>query len=75
MELKKWQELSGMTDSEIAKTLEVSRVQVFRYKFGHSMPRPRVMARIVEMTEGAVLYEDLFEVYRRQNKIGDSSAA
>lgn len=54
--LADWLESNLVSDAAFARAIGVrSRMTVTRYRRGEQVPRPEIMARIVEATGGAVL--------------------
>jgi hypothetical protein len=49
-----------ITPADFARSIEVTPTSVVRYVAREGRPRPEVMARIAEVTEGAVQPNDFF---------------
>ena len=58
MRLKEWMEQVGMQEGVFAALLNVDQSTVNRWKSGTRIPRPRQMAAIERVTEGAVCPSD-----------------
>lgn len=61
MQLKEWIEKNEKTIKEVADTLGVSEMNVYRYIAGSNIPRPENMAKIVELTGGEVQPNDFYK--------------
>ncbi len=48
----------GISDAEFGSLVEASEDAVRKWKYGQRMPRPQVLARIREVTNGAVTAND-----------------
>ena len=61
MTLSEYMTTNGYTDEAFARDLGVAhRLTVNRYRRGKRIPRPEIMARITEITRGAVTANDFF---------------
>ena len=60
MTLEKYMKANGYTDNKFADKIGVSRVAVTLYRNGQRIPRPAVMERIVDVTEGRVKPNDFY---------------
>lgn len=61
MQLKEWIEKNGKTIKEVADTLGVSEMNVYRYIAGSNIPRSENMAKIVDLTGGEVQPNDFYK--------------
>jgi len=61
MKLSKWQKLAGYSNKQIAKLLGTTTSYITYLKQEKRIPSGAIAKKIVEMSEGAVTYEDLFE--------------
>jgi len=59
--LELWIEKSGKTQEQIAADLGVTQGSVSRWCLGLAIPRPEMMAKIVEYTGGEVQPNDFYE--------------
>ncbi len=64
MKLSEWREQKGMARSELADMIGLSSMQVYRLERGLSRPSPKVMERIVRVTDGAVTPNDFYDLPR-----------
>ncbi len=62
MKLKDWLKVKGITGKEFAKKLSVDEQTVSRYCVGKRIPDPDIMRRIAELTAGAVMANDFYEL-------------
>ena len=63
MKLSDFMAARGLPDAEFARLIGVgSRMAVMRYRRGERIPRPEVMRRIVEVTNGAVGPADFYDL-------------
>ena len=60
MTLEKYMKANGYTDNKFADQIGVSRVAVTLYRNGLRIPRPAVMERIVDATDGQVKPNDFY---------------
>ena len=60
MTLEKYMRAHGYTDNKFADQIGVSRVAVTLYRNGLRIPRPAVMERIVDATDGQVKPNDFY---------------
>jgi transcriptional regulator with XRE-family HTH domain len=58
MKISDWLAKADIADSEFADRIGVSRQALSRYKAGARTPRPNVLARIREATNGRVTAND-----------------
>jgi len=58
MKISDWLEAQEISDSDLAERIGVSRQALYRYKAGHRTPRPSIIHRIREATNGAVTADD-----------------
>lgn len=58
MKIDDYLKASGSTDPEFADRIGVSRQALWRYKSGIRTPRPAILARIREATDGQVTAND-----------------
>lgn len=56
--LRRWRRARDMTQGELAQLLGVRLFAVSRYERGERTPRPAVLARIRDVTGGAVTAND-----------------
>ena len=61
MQLKEWIEKENKTIKDISEDLEVSEMNVYRWCAGTVIPRPDMMAKIVEYTGGEVQPNDFYK--------------
>lgn len=63
MKLSEFMAERSIPDAEFARLIGVSsRMAVMRYRRGERIPRPEVMRRIVEVTNGAVGPADFYSL-------------
>ncbi len=67
MNFRKWIELKG-GNVAVGKFVGASRVLVFHWANGKSMPRPAMMRKIVGLTRGKMSYGDMVEFYLDNHK-------
>jgi hypothetical protein len=60
MRLVEFLEISKMTQADFARATGLSQQVVWRYVYGHRVPRSAAMARIVAATKGAVQPNDFY---------------
>jgi transcriptional regulator with XRE-family HTH domain len=58
MKLSDYLEALGETHESFAQKIGVSQVAISRYANGQRLPRPHVLAAIIEQTKGAVTAND-----------------
>jgi transcriptional regulator with XRE-family HTH domain len=58
MDIASWLTSTATTAADFAKRIGVSRQALHRYKTGDRVPRPKMLARIREETDGAVTAND-----------------
>ncbi len=61
MKLSGWRNQERMTQVELAQLIGISVMQLYRIERGINRPSPRVMQRIVEVTDGAVTPNDFYD--------------
>ena len=61
MKLKKWRKSADLTLTQLAEAVGVSDITIGRYERGERTPRPKIMAQIVRVTDGAVQPGDFYE--------------
>lgn len=59
--LKDWIDQKEMPVAEFGRRIGRSRMQVWRYMYDGVIPRPDVMDRIAEVTEGYVTHSHFYE--------------
>lgn len=62
MKLKKWRKSADITLTQLAADVGVSDITIGRYERGERIPRPKIMARIVRLTDGAVRPDDFYDI-------------
>lgn len=62
MKLNDWIIKSEITNAEFASKVGVTRQAMWRYRMGERMPKPAVIAKIHEVTGGAVTANDFHAV-------------
>lgn len=60
MQLKQFLSERNLTHTAFAKVIGVTTKTAWRYAHGERIPRPNIMARIVEATGGAVTERDFY---------------
>jgi len=60
MKLDDWRMTRNLSLGALAETLGVSRMTLWRYCAGQSIPRPEIMAAIQRLTEGRVGPADFY---------------
>ena len=60
MNLRSYLSSRGISEAAFGQTIAVSQAAVNRYVRGERMPTPRIMARIVEATDGQVTANDFY---------------
>jgi len=60
--LKAWRDAAGISQADLAARLEVDQASVARYEHGRRRPARRVMARIHEISGGAVGPADFYDL-------------
>lgn len=77
MTLEHWCIKNGISDADLARMIGVQRMSAYRYRKGQRVPRPAIVARIVEATGGAVTVSDLYRAHqaRAQAAAGGKEAA
>ena len=63
MKLREWLDKRGMTAKELAAQIAVSPAMITRITKGQ-VPRPDVMTKLAEVTEGQVRPDDFYELPR-----------
>ena len=66
MTLDEWLTRQGMEAKTFAEQVGVDKATVGRWRGGGTVPRPRVMARIVAVTGGAVTANDFMGLAHRR---------
>ncbi len=61
MTLDEYMNKNGMKDAEMAEKLDVTVVSVGRYRNRKRRPTWEVMQRIIDVTQGAVTFQDFME--------------
>ena len=61
MKLKEYREAVGVSFSDAADSLEISKSQLSRYETGQSIPRPDLMIKIKEWSKGCVQPNDFYK--------------
>ncbi len=62
MKLSRWQELTGYSNKHIAEMLGKTPSYITYLNQGKRIPSGTLAKKIVEISEGAVTYEDLFDL-------------
>jgi anhydro-N-acetylmuramic acid kinase len=62
MKLRAYRGMVGITQSELAGRLGVSELSVIKYESGASVPSPTTMRQIFQVTAGAVMPNDFYEL-------------
>lgn len=60
MTLKEYLSQQGLTCEAFADKIGVKAPTAWRYANGHRIPRPTIMARIADATDGAVTAQDFY---------------
>lgn len=60
MKLIEWRKLQRLTQVELANELEVSQTNIATWENERSVPSPKLMRRIIELTKGAVMPNDFY---------------
>jgi DNA-binding transcriptional regulator YdaS (Cro superfamily) len=60
MNLRSFLSSRGLSEAAFGQTIAVSQAAVNRYVRGERIPAPRVMAKIVEATDGQVTANDFY---------------
>lgn len=60
MNLRSYLSSRGISEAAFGQTIAVSQAAVNRYVRGERIPTPRIMARIVEATDGQVTANDFY---------------
>ncbi|AWK85052.1 helix-turn-helix domain-containing protein [Azospirillum thermophilum] len=68
MELKEYRDAKSITLAGLAAAVGVTEVAMSRYERGIRFPRPEIIERIEEATDGAVRAEDFLRVRRRRGE-------
>lgn len=63
MNLTEWRKLKGVTLAQFGETVGRSHVSIMRLERGEQWPGAKVIAAIIEATEGAVTADDLHAAY------------
>ena len=58
MKLQAYMKMAGLTDQQMAYKIEKNRANVARYRSGKQIPPLDVIARIRDVTDGAVSFDD-----------------
>ena len=58
MKLDRYMALTGLKDSKLAARLGVEAVTVYRWRMGRTTPSLKLIARLEQVTEGAVRFRD-----------------
>jgi len=61
MKISQWQKLTGYPNKQIAELLGVTPSYITYLNQGKRMPSGTLAKKIVEISDGAVTYEDLFD--------------
>lgn len=72
MKLKEYRTATNMTQKQLAALLGVSELTVLKYEDGSTLPSKKVMQRIYEMTRGAVMPNDFYELAGFDSASGES---
>lgn len=62
MKLKEWREEVGRSVADVAEELGCTRQAIAKYEAG-GMPKPEMMAAIIELTRGDVTPNDWFDFF------------
>lgn len=62
MQLKEWREANKLSRDDAAELIGVSRVTLWRWESGRSMPVEREMRAVLNATDGVVTPNDFFGV-------------
>ena len=62
MKLPRWQELTGYSNKHISELLGTTPSYITYLNQGKRIPSGALAKKIVEISEGAVTYEDLFNL-------------
>lgn len=58
MTLKQYMALTGQTQMQLAARLGVRHTTISRWCTGQNIPRPKMIAKIQRLTDGAVSFRD-----------------
>ncbi len=61
MKLSEYRKSAGLTLGQFAEIVGVSDMAIGRYERGERIPRPKIMAQIWRVTDGAVSPNDFLE--------------
>ena len=61
MNLKAFRDTSNLSPPDLAEMIGVTPRAIHQYESGHRIPRPAIMARIREVTGGAVTAADFYD--------------
>lgn len=64
MNLRPYLEENGISPAEFAREIRVEPASVHRYLSGERIPRPEILERIIQATNGAVQANDFFASVR-----------
>lgn len=62
MKLSDYMRTAGITEREMAARLGCSIGGIRKWKSGERIPRPEVISRIAEVTHGAVVPSDFYDI-------------
>lgn len=68
MNLEAWLSQQNMSDDDFASLAGVDRTTVSRWKRGKRFPKPAQLARVAELTNGAVTAGDFVELSTANHK-------
>jgi len=54
MNLKDWLDKEGISGTEFARRLNVAKATIYRYSTGSRLPRPSILRKISDATDGNV---------------------
>lgn len=70
MDLKDYLETEGIENKDFAVMVGVTRNTVTNWIHWHSMPHPKTIKRIEQVTNGKVTFKDLMYYWEAKNKYG-----
>lgn len=75
MNLREFLKARSMSEADLGRALGVGQATVNRYIRGERIPRPEVMRRIVEVTDGQVGPADFYDLPAREPAATQPEAA
>ncbi|MCC8483905.1 MAG: helix-turn-helix transcriptional regulator [Rickettsia endosymbiont of Labidopullus appendiculatus] len=62
MKLSIWMKVNNLQTCKVARLFQVSPAHIYKYIYGKTIPRPKVMERIFLATYGVVTPNDFYEI-------------